>query len=109
APRRNPPPRGGPRPAAGASRGPRARGRLAPAAALDALLAAAGDKSLMRRHAAVLFLGHVGGPKAAAKLKDVLEKDEARLVRAAAADGLEQIGTKDALAAAAAFRNADAG
>src|SRR5262249_24382036 len=76
--------------------------------ALGALLAAAGDRSLLRRHAAVLFLGHIGGPKVAASLKEIVENDPVRLVRAAAADGLEQIGTKDA-SAAAAFRKADAG
>jgi HEAT repeat protein len=106
-----------------AFRSARALGRIGTADALDALLAAIpltpaplpsgerGNKAgaLHRRHAAVLFLGQIGGPRAEAKLKDVLEKEKARLVRAAAADGLEQIGTKDARAAAAAFRLADRG
>src|SRR5207249_736839 len=72
--------------------------------ALDALLAAADDRSLLRRHAAVLFLGQIGGAKAVAKLKDLLKKDQARLVQAAAADSLKQIPTKDAHDAAELFR-----
>lgn len=92
-----------------AFRSAKALGRIGTADALDVLLAAADDKSLLRRHAAVLFIGRIGGPKAAAKLKEVVAKDPARLVRAAAADGLEQIGTKDALAAVEAFRKADSG
>jgi len=92
-----------------AFRSAKALGQIGSAEALDVLLAAADSKALLRRHAAVLFLGRIGGPKAAAKLTDVLDKEPARLVRAAAADGLEQIGTSEALAAAAAFRKADAG
>src|SRR5262249_23735201 len=71
-----------------AFRSAKALGRIGTADALDVLLAAADDKSLLRRHAAVLFLGQVGGPKAAAKLKEMLRKDPARLVQAAAAEGL---------------------
>jgi HEAT repeat protein len=92
-----------------AFRSARALGRIGTTDALDALLAAADSKALHRRHASVLALGSVGGPKAEAKLRKVVEDEPARLVRAAAADGLEQIGTRDALAAAAAFRKADAG
>src|SRR5262249_42641789 len=67
-------------------------------------------KDLHRHHAVVLALGHIGGVKAEVRLKEISEdKAEARLVRAAAADGLEQIGTRDALVAAEAFRKADAG
>src|SRR5213076_1825736 len=61
------------------------------------------------RHAAIMALGRIGGPKAETKLKAVLGREEPRLVRAAAADSLEQIGTKEALTTAAAFRKADAG
>jgi hypothetical protein len=86
-----------------------ALGHIGTADALKALLRPADDRSLLRRHAAVLFLGHIGGPKAEAKLKQVLEKETARLVRAAAAHGLRQIGTSEALAAAEAFRRVDAG
>jgi HEAT repeat protein len=92
-----------------AFRSAKALGRIGTADALDALLAGADSRALLRRHAAVLFLGRIGGPKAEAKLRDILGKDEARLVKAAAADGLEQIGTREARAAAAAFRKADAG
>jgi HEAT repeat protein len=99
----------GPHSATLAFRAAKALGQAGTAEALDALLAAADSKLLHRRHAAVLFLGRIGGPKAEEKLKEALEKDEARLVKAAAADGLEQIGTKDALKAVAAFRKADAG
>lgn len=95
--------------ATAAFRSAKALGQIGSAEALDALLAAADSPALLRRHAAVLFLGRIGGPKAAAKLKEVLEKDNARLVRAAAADGLDQIGTTDARTAVAAFRKADAG
>jgi HEAT repeat protein len=92
-----------------AFRSAKALGRIGTAEALEVLLSAADSPALLRRHAAVLFLGRIGGPKAEAKLRDILGKDGPRLVKAAAADGLEQIGTKDALAAAAAFRKADAG
>jgi HEAT repeat protein len=95
--------------ATAAFRSAKALGRIGTADALDTLLAAADSKSPLRRHAAVLSLGRIGGPKATGKLKGVLEKDPARLVRAAAADGLEQIGTQDALTVAATFRKADAG
>jgi len=57
----------------------------------------------------VLFLGHIGGPKAETVLADILKNDPGRLVRAAAADGLEQIGTKAVRAAVETFRKADAG
>ncbi|HJZ58086.1 MAG TPA: HEAT repeat domain-containing protein, partial [Gemmataceae bacterium] len=93
-----------------AFRSAKALGRIGTADALDALLAAADSTSLHRRHAAVLGLGRIGGPKAEAKLKAVVEDEkQPRLVRAAAADGLAQIGTPDVLAAAAAFYKADAG
>lgn len=90
-------------------RSAKALGRIGSADALEVLLTAAESKSHLRRHAAVLFLGRIGGPKATMKLKEVLDKDSFRLVRAAAADGLEQIGTKEALLAAEKFRKADAG
>ncbi len=93
-----------------AFRSAKALGHIGTADALDALLDASADKSLHRRHAAVLALGRIGGTKAESRLRTLAEdKDEARLVRAVAADGLEQIDTKDARAAAAAFRKADAG
>jgi HEAT repeat protein len=92
-----------------AFRSAKALGRIGTDDAIDALLAAADGKRLLHRHAAVLFLGRIGGPRAEVKLLEVVEKDPARLVRAAAAHGLEQIGTAGALAAAEAFRTADAG
>jgi hypothetical protein len=98
-----------PHSATAAFRTAKALGRIGTAEALDVLLAAADSKAVLHRHAAILFLGRIGGPKSQAKLKEVLEKDPARLVRAAAADGLEQIATREALEAAAVFRKADAG
>lgn len=93
-----------------AFRAAKALGKIGTADALDLLFATDADKSLHRRHAVVLALGHVGGVKAQARLTELVkDANEARLVRAAAADGLEQIGTKDALAAAQAFRKSDAG
>lgn len=90
-------------------RSAKALGRIGTAEALEVLIAAADTKSLHRRHAALLFIGHIGGPRAQAKLIEIVKSDSPRLVKAAAADGLEQIGTKDALAAAEAFRKSDAG
>ena len=52
----------------------------------------------------MLFLGRIGGPRAAGRLKEMLDREQPRLVRAAAASGLEQISTKEALGAAAEFR-----
>src|SRR5262249_14508485 len=78
------------------SRAARALGGAGGVRALEALIEAAHSTSLARRHAAVLFLAQIGGPKAEANLKDAIEKDPARLVRAAAADALKQVGTKDA-------------
>ncbi len=93
-----------------AFRSARALGLAGSGDALAALLAAADDRALARRHAAVLFLGRIGGPAAEAKLKKIVaDSEQPRLVRAAAADGLEQIGSKEALTAAGAFRKADAG
>lgn len=77
--------------------------------ALAALLAAADSPDRIRRHAAVLFLGQIGGPDAEAKLLGILEKSDDRFIRAAAADALEQIGTPPARAAVAQFRQSDAG
>lgn len=76
--------------------------------ALDALLEASKSETRVRRHAAVLFLGQIGGPQATARLSELLDGDEDRLIRAAVADGLEQIGVKDSQAVAA-FRKMDAG
>ncbi len=91
-------------------RAAKALGHIGTADALDVLHATDADKSLHRRHAVALALGRVGGINAEARLKALSEdRTEARLVRAAAADGLEQIGTKDAITAAAAFRRSDAG
>ncbi len=93
-----------------AFRAAKALGHIGTADALDVLHATDADKSLHRRHAVAMALGRVGGIKAEARLKALAEDEtEARLVRAAAADGLEQIGTKDARTAAGAFRKADAG
>ena len=92
-----------------AFRSAKALGQIGGAEALAALLAAADAPERQRRHAAVLFLGRIGGPEAVRKLAEVLGKDPERLVRAAAADALEQIGAKEGLEAAAAFRKADEG
>jgi HEAT repeat protein len=93
-----------------AFRSAKALGHIGTADALDHLHATDADKSLHRRHAVVMALGRIGGIKAEVRLKQLAEdQNEARLVRAAAADGLEQIGTKGARAAAEAFRKADAG
>ena len=86
-----------------------ALGRLGSSEALEALLAATQSDARVRRHAATLALGEIGGPKAAARLRDMLDKDGDRLVRAAAADGLEQIGERKDQALVQAFRKADAG
>lgn len=86
----------------------KALGRIASDEALEALLAASERKDRCRRHAAALALGQIGGPKATARLRQLLAKDSDRLIRAAAADGLEQIGTKESQAEVAAFRKADA-
>jgi HEAT repeat protein len=90
-------------------RAAKALARVGTVEALDVLLGALEEKSQLRRQAAVLCAGRIGGLKVAAQLAEIVAKDPARLVRAAAADGLEQIGTPDALAAVAAFRKADAG
>jgi HEAT repeat protein len=90
-------------------RSARALGRLGSQEALAALLAASDSTVRVRRHAAALSLGQIGGPTATARLRVLLEKDADRLVRAAAADGLEQIGDQDSQTAVAAFRKTDAG
>jgi len=95
--------------ATAAFRSAKALARIGSSEALDALLAASASKARVRRHAATLFLGQVGGPKARARLRELLEKEGDRLVRAAAADGLEQIGDKESQAVAGVFRQADAG
>ncbi len=77
--------------------------------AVQLLLAAAQSPDRLRRHAAVLFLGRIGGPDATRTLLKIIQHDDDRLVRAAAADALEQIGTKEAIAAAEQFHHADQG
>jgi hypothetical protein len=89
-------------------RSARSLGRIGSTEALEALLAATESKVRVRRHAAVLSLGEIGGPKAMARMRELLEKESDRLVRAAAADGLEQIGVTESQAEVAAFRQADA-
>lgn len=89
-------------------RAAKALGRIGSADALAALLEAAQSKDRFRRHAAALFLGQIGGPKATARLRELLDQDSDRLIRAAAADGLEQCGATDGAAAVAAFRKTDA-
>ncbi|MCE9533143.1 MAG: HEAT repeat domain-containing protein [Planctomycetes bacterium] len=83
-------------------------GRIGSSEALDALLTASESNHRVRRHAATLFISQIGGPKAVARLRELLEKDTDRLVRAAAADGLEQLGDKESQTAVAGFRKADA-
>jgi HEAT repeat protein len=95
--------------ATGCFRAAKALARVGTAEALHALLGAAEDKSPLRRQAAVLFAGRIGGPRALAALTEIVAKDPSRLVRAAAADALEQIGTPEALSLVATFRKADAG
>lgn len=90
-------------------RSAKALARIGSSEALEALLAASESNERVRRHAAALFLGQLGGLKANARLREMFDKDADRLVRAAAADGLEQIGVKDSQAVVAAFRKADAG
>jgi HEAT repeat protein len=90
-------------------RSAKALARIGNTEALDALVTATESKVRVRRHAAALSLGQIGGPKTIARLRELLDKDADRLVRAAAADGLEQVGAKDAQIAVAAFRKADAG
>jgi aminopeptidase N len=57
-------------------------------AALDALLAAASDTDRLVRRAAALALAEAGGPRAAAALRERVERDEAEDVVASAAYGL---------------------
>lgn len=76
--------------------------------ALDALLEASTSETRVRRHAAALFLGQIGGPQATARLNELLDRDQDRLIRAAAADSLEQTGIKESQAVAE-FRKMDAG
>lgn len=90
-------------------RSAKALARIGSTEALDALLTASESKVRVRRHAASLFLGQIGGPKAIARLQELLDKDADRLVRAAGADGLDQIGARESQAVVAAFRKADAG
>jgi hypothetical protein len=90
-------------------RSAKALARIGGSESLDALLNASENKGRVRRHAAVLFLGQIGGPKADARLRDILAKDTDRLIRAAASEGLEQIGMKDSQPLVAAFRKAEAG
>ena len=89
-------------------RSARALARIGSNEALETLLAATESKVRARRHAAALSLGEIGGPKATVRLRELLEKDADRLVRAAAADGLEQIGVKESQDVVAVFRKADA-
>lgn len=89
-------------------RSAKALARVGTTDALDALLVASDSKVRCRRHAAALFLGQIGGPKATARLRDLLENESDRFIRAVAADGLEQIGDKESQALVTAFRRADA-
>lgn len=89
-----------------AFRSAKALGQVGSAAALESLLAASRSDDRFRKHAAVLFLGRIGGPEAVKRLEQVLGEESDRFVRAAAADALEQIGS--AGEAVAAFRKADA-
>ncbi|KKL05804.1 hypothetical protein LCGC14_2602370, partial [marine sediment metagenome] len=84
-------------------------GQTGGADALAILLKATESADRFRRHAATLFLGRIGGPAAGARLRAILEKETDRFVLAAAADALEQVGGKEALAASAKFRQGDAG
>ena len=92
-----------------AFRSAKALGLAGGAEALQALLAASRSPVRVRRHAATLYLGRIGGPAAAARLKEILGSEKDRLVRAAAARALEETGGADALAAAQKFRAVDKG
>lgn len=91
-----------------AFRAAKALGNVGTPEAADELLDATNSKSRLRRHAATLFLGRIGGLKVETRLIEILNKDPERLVRAGAADALEQIGGEKNLAAVAKFRQADA-
>ena len=91
-----------------AFRSAKALGRIGSSESLVALLAASASPDRFRRHAGALFLGQIGGPQAISRLRELLEKETDRLVRAAAVDALEQIGDKVSAEAVAAFRQADA-
>jgi len=97
----------GPESATLAFRAAKALGQVGSPEALAVLLEATTSDNRLRRHAASLFLGRIGGPKATARLVEVVEKDSERLVRAAAADALEQIGSTIPPVVTA-FRKADA-
>ncbi len=89
-----------------AFRSAKALGQTGSVAALESLLSASQSDDRFRKHAAVLFLGRIGGPTATKRLELVLTEDSDRFIRAAAADALEQIGS--ASDSVAAFRKADA-
>lgn len=105
-----------PEPGTLAFRSAKALGRARTVEALDALLLASASENRFRAHAATLFLGQIGGPKAIARLQKIA-KGEAeyaphrtdRLILAAAADALEQIGDKESQPLVAVFRRCDAG
>ena len=90
-----------------AFRSAKALGHAGTVEALEALITASRSPDRFRRHAATLFLGRIGGPRAVERLEQVLDDESDRLVRAAAADALEQIGA--APEAVAAFRESDRG
>lgn len=90
-----------------AFRSAKALGMAGNAVALDALLGATEEGNRARRHAATLFLGRIGGPRATVRLRTMLAQETDRLVQAAAADALEQIGGNEE--AVGSFRAADAG
>ncbi|MSR52338.1 MAG: HEAT repeat domain-containing protein [Gemmataceae bacterium] len=100
--------RDGPESVTLAFRAAKALGNVGSPEAADALMEASKSDSRLHRHAAALFLGRSGGPKVEACLIEASDKDPERLVRAAAADALEQIGGGKNLAAVAKFRKADA-
>jgi hypothetical protein len=91
-----------------AFRAAKALGNVGTSEAMEALLEATRSANRLRRHAAALFLGRIGGPTAAARLMEMLDEDRGRLVRAAAANALEQIGGPAHRATVEKFRQADA-
>ncbi|MFC1479530.1 HEAT repeat domain-containing protein [Planctomycetota bacterium] len=92
-----------------AFRSAKALGRAGGSGALEALVQASKSPARVRRHAAVLYLGQIGGPKASARLKEILSREKDRLIRRAAVQALEEIGIADTAALVKEFHKKDKG